>query len=372
MPGPVVWLYPFDEYHDMTFSGENIEDVFFGDWFMRTAINCGFQINTVVSTNNFNGTIKKNVIVVPTAVTRNKQTFNLLMEFIESGSRVLFYGPVNDAKLLNLLGLKTVDEVIAGELEVVIDSKKKLIQHDSRYSAGAINTVKNKEDIEVIASVQDKVIALKRSNVAWTRGSNSFIIPSNGRYPEMLDRNKYFYPESMMRILLGKFGYICEFDKYSKDQPDPVIVTNYNKNALFISSYVPDMNTTERLKFPEGAPLFVETETVIENGLSVYHFSKAEHLECRIFVEMEDGALKCKEFCLCTPEVKRRLEVSGLKNSTVRFRPEIGYEETTKVLLNPESPPYVKGNFLKAEKENIFAGTVLTYRNITGKILISW
>ncbi len=371
MAGPVVWLYPFDEYHDMTFSGENIEEVFFGDWFMRTAINCGFQLNTVVSTNNFNGMTKGNVVVTPTAVTRNKKAFEQLLKFIEDGGKVLFYGPVNDAKLLDLLGLKTSD-AIEGELEAVVDGKSELIKHDSIYSAGAINTVKDKDDVEVVASAQDRVIALKRSNIAWVRGTNSFVIQQNGISPEMYDRNKYFYPESLMRILLGKLGYVCEFDKYAKDQRDPVFVTNYNKNALYLSSYVPDLNTRERLKFPEGAPVFVETETIIENGLSVYHFSKAEHLECRVFVEMDTAAVKCKEFCMCTPEVKRRLEIIGLKNATLRFRPETGYEEMTQVLLDPADPPFVEGNFLEPEIETGFAGTVLTYRNLTGNILISW
>ena len=50
-PGPVVWVYPFDEYHDMTFSPEpRLEEVFFGDWFLRAAVNDGFPLNTVTST----------------------------------------------------------------------------------------------------------------------------------------------------------------------------------------------------------------------------------------------------------------------------------------------------------------------------------
>ena len=376
MAGPVIWLYPFDEYHDMTFSGENIAEVFFGDWFMRTAINCGFQLNTVVSTDNFeaaldSGVCDKNILTVPTAVNRNKKVFDLLVKFIEKNGKVLFYGPVSDQRLLDLLGLR-ISEPLEGEFAALVNGKYEWIKHNPTYSAGDINTVKTKDDVEVIASIQDKVIALKRANIAWVRGSNSFFIEKNGRYPEMYDRSKYFYPESLMRILLGKLGYVFEFDKYYREQPDPVMVTNYNDNALYISSYVPDMNTTEYLKFPEGAPVFIETETVIKNGLSVYHFPKAEHLECRVFIEMEDGAVKCKEFCMHTPEVKRRLELIGLKNATLRFRPETGYENTTKALRNPAGAPYVNGDFLDAEVENDFSGTVLTYRNITGKVLISW
>lgn len=175
-----------------------------------------------------------------------------------------------------------------------------------------------------------------------------------------------------MRTVLGRLGYVCEFEKYAAAQPDPVVITSYSANALYLAAYVPDMNTAERLRFPEGAPVFVETETVIENGLAVYHFPKAARFECRVFVEMEDGALKCVEFCPTTPEVKRRLEVRGLKNATVRLRPEPGFEDKTRVLLDPRQAPFVDGEFLTPEPEPRFAGTVLTYRQVSGKILISW
>ena len=382
--GPVIWLYPFNEYHDMTFSGEKIDEVFFGDWFMRTAINNGFQVNTVVSTSNFeaalnNNVCLNNVIVTPTAVANDEKVFTLLTEFIKNGGKVLFYGPVADDKLLNFLGLESATP-IEGELEAVVEGATVTIKHESIYSAGGIANIAIAEDVNVIASVKsnetERSIAITRSvddgTVAWIRGTNSFSIEHNGRYPVMHERDKYFYPETLMRTALGKLGYICLFDKYSAEQPDPVIVTSYNANALYLSSYVPDMNTAERLKFPEGAPVFIETETIIENGLSVYHFPKAAHLECRVFVEMEDGAVKCIEHILETPEVKRRIELQGLKNATVRFRPEPGFEDATKVLLNHVCAPFMEGDFLEAEQEDCFAGTVFTYRNLSGKILISW
>ncbi len=42
-PGPLTWVYPFDEYHDWTFGRPTrVDEVFFGDWFMRGAVNsCG-------------------------------------------------------------------------------------------------------------------------------------------------------------------------------------------------------------------------------------------------------------------------------------------------------------------------------------------
>ncbi|MBQ6470953.1 MAG: hypothetical protein IJJ33_03135 [Victivallales bacterium] len=374
--GPVIWLYPFDEYHEMVFSGEGMAEVFFGDWFMRTAINCGFPVGTVVSTGNLeaamaSGACDGNVLVAPTAAFQRPKILGLLSKFIQGGGKVLLYGPVNAPELLALLGLERSDP-ISGELTSAIEGKSAMLRHEPTYCAGGIDTVKAGDDVEVVASVQDKVIALRRGNVAWVRGGNSFTIGKNGRYVDMLDRGRYFYPESLMRILLGKLGYLCEFDRLSPVQPEPMMVMNYCRNALYLSSYVPDMNTAERLRFPEGAPIFVETETLIRDGLAVYHFPKAVHMECRVFVEMQDGAVRCKEFCRCTPEVKRRLEVSGLKDATLRFRPEPGFEARTKVLKDPGAPPYVEGDFLETESEGGFAGNVLTCRNVTGTILISW
>lgn len=49
-PGILVWVYPFDEYHDWVQNEpERIEEVYYGDWFIQQAINDGFPLNTVVS-----------------------------------------------------------------------------------------------------------------------------------------------------------------------------------------------------------------------------------------------------------------------------------------------------------------------------------
>ena len=49
-PGPLVWVHPFREYHDMTFKDPSrIAEVFFGDSFVSEAVNQGLPLNTVVS-----------------------------------------------------------------------------------------------------------------------------------------------------------------------------------------------------------------------------------------------------------------------------------------------------------------------------------
>ena len=60
-PGPLTWVYPFREYHEMVFGASpDVPPVFFGDWFLRNAVNAGFPLNTVVSTDNFLASLKVN------------------------------------------------------------------------------------------------------------------------------------------------------------------------------------------------------------------------------------------------------------------------------------------------------------------------
>ena len=65
-PGLVTWVYPFDEYHDMTFGASpRLDQVFFGDWFMRSAVNNGFPLNSVVSTKQFVPAFRRESEVLP-------------------------------------------------------------------------------------------------------------------------------------------------------------------------------------------------------------------------------------------------------------------------------------------------------------------
>ena len=384
-PGPFVWLYPFDEYHNMTFSGESVDEVFFGDWFMRSAVNAGLPLSTVVSTRNFQSALSFGdklrgcVVFAPTAISKAPRIMGSLKNFIEDGGKALLYGPVNDAAMSRLVGVELTDGV-SGELDIVVSGRETRIKHEPLYSGGDVNTKSNDPNAKVLASVagygETLVLAQTRSlgkgEVAWIRGTNSFTIAENGRYPQMLDKRDFFHPESLMRTLLGKLGFIFEFDKYNDASNEPVFAAHYQANALWLSCFVPNLNTTEKLSFPEGAPVFTGKDTVIENERAVYHLARAERLECRIFIEMDDGEVGCEEHCLCVPEVRRRLKVCGLKNATLRFRPESRFENTVSALLNPEAPPFLDGDFLKPELESTFPGVVLTYRNVSGDVLISW
>ncbi len=380
-PGPFIWLYPFDEYHDKTFAGSGIDEVFFGDWFMRNAVNTGFPLNTVISTANFvaapeNCAAPSNIIVAPAVVAENVAVLGILEKFLLNGGKVLFYGPTG-ARLRQLLQLEACVPV-SGELQLNIGGNMENIFHNEIYSAGGITEKAINGKTRVIASVnngkesRDYAVIREFSGgggAAWIRGSNSFTIPA--RYPQMLDRQSYYYPEELMRVLAEEFGWNIHFEKYDTSQTDPVLVIKKHANARYLAAYVPNMNTTEYLGFPEGAPVFTETETIVSGSQSKYTLSKATHLECRVFLEMDEGAVQLKETISLMPGVKRRLMISGLKNAIVRFRPESGYENTTKALLDPDNL-FITGTTLEPCCTDLFGGLVLEYKDVTGKLLISW
>ena len=125
-PGPLVWVYPFDEYFALAAGPRpRLEEPFFLDWFMRAAINDGLPLNTVVSTRNFLSSVRRRpglyresilITRVPDAGTPLAAE---LLEFSAKGGRLLLYGPLGHAgdDLLAALNLKR-EQPAAGEFDL--------------------------------------------------------------------------------------------------------------------------------------------------------------------------------------------------------------------------------------------------------------
>ncbi|NUQ01997.1 MAG: hypothetical protein HUU35_19290, partial [Armatimonadetes bacterium] len=99
--GPLVWVYPFDEYHDWTFGEPSrLGEVFFGDWLCRGAVNRGLPLNTVISTRNLIALMQSeparllsSVLLSPVPQADSPWEAALLRH-LEAGGQVLLYGPV--------------------------------------------------------------------------------------------------------------------------------------------------------------------------------------------------------------------------------------------------------------------------------------
>lgn len=89
---PLVSVYPLREYtttEDTTY----LNEMYYGDTFIRDGINCGFPINTIVSSDNFLkhsiDLYKGSVLVSP--YQPSKEVRERLCEFAENGGKVLYY-----------------------------------------------------------------------------------------------------------------------------------------------------------------------------------------------------------------------------------------------------------------------------------------
>ena len=126
-PGPFVWLYPFDEYCEMT-RGDSAkpEVVFTEDMFIAETLQDGMPLNTVISTTVFSALCSKNpsaldgrIIVAPVTVFKSG-CWNMLREFIEHGGQVIFYGALDSssAPLADLLGVSLSETPYIGKVSI--------------------------------------------------------------------------------------------------------------------------------------------------------------------------------------------------------------------------------------------------------------
>jgi hypothetical protein len=401
-PGLVTWVYPFDEYHDMTFgSSPRLSEVFFGDWFMRSAVNNGFPLNSVVSTRQFVPAFAANpkffqrtilLAYLPSVAGSVEKT---LLEALRTGHDVLAYGPVGDggSELAKLLGL-TKSTPISGELDLKLSTagdsvrvgpQPSKIRHRPELSAGGVDTVlaPDATGVEGFATASqggtERVYAASRTQAlgagsgtfAWVRGSFCSSLGS-GRLPAPDNPSDWMQAESLMRLMLSRFGYSIRFSKPSVQTRSPLILSARHRNGFFLSSYAPSTNSVVRLRFPHGAPLLVGMETWMEDGHSTYSLPRAAHKEVRCLVDQsESGELSCVESISEYPFVERRLLLKGLKNAAVHFYPETPLAGATRRVImqsndtrtyNRDSLPYVQ------EDE----GMRLSIQGVTGTLLISW
>ncbi len=403
-PGPLVWVYPFDEYHEMTFNKpDRIKEVFFGDWFIRGAINNGFPLNTVVSTGNFASIVtlnpeyfRESILVTPLPEAGSK-ICPVLLKYLQSGGRILFYGPIEhaDESILESLNLQKAAP-ISGDLELLLNLEidkltaqayPRKIKHNELLSGGGLSAVlQKKQDAysKIVATASNgeekRIVAISRGmptwkggKFAWVRGVNSFILynPPYGQHPIMLNPAEIFHGELLMRFILAEFGYEIQVEKQSPDQRNPIITIARHRNGFFFSGFAPDTTVTLSLHFPQGAPLFKGLETRLVNGRSTYYMPRAWHRECRVFIEQEeDSVISCRkkysgeEVGIHQRLLLKRLLLNGLKNATLRFYHEPGTEAKVKMLC--------KGKFIEFSQQDNGYGQHLIAKNISGELLISW
>lgn len=241
-PGLIVWVYPFDEYHDWAHKQpERVKEIYYGDWFIQQAINDGFPLNTVVSTGNFVELMKAGkktfdesilVSIVPDA---GSDLEKQLIQFVKKGGKLFVYGPSSHAsqKFLDFLNIKQV-EPISGEMRVQTQLRSDLIKtpgssilrHNEDMSGGGIETlVNNTSDpstkvlAQAFMGAQKRDIAIQRQEKDWNGGMVVYLRGTNsatyrGGHLLTPDNPKQrFNGSSLLRYSLNNMGYSVYFDK---------------------------------------------------------------------------------------------------------------------------------------------------------------
>ena len=401
-PGPLVWVYPFTEYHDRLFhEPDRIGEVFFGDWFIRNAINNGLPLNTVVSSENALRILRERPAVFEESILllplpdAGSALARALCDYVRRGGRALFYGPIahGDAELLSLLGLAKA-EPLSGSLNVNLpDSHDSLSEqpypsnfpHHANISGGGIAAVLQQPDdaarvycATLRQAGAERAGAVARSQADWRGGCAGWVRGSNVCEPELrgsllaaLDPMANFPADLLLRYALAAFGLTVAVEKDGPHQANPLVCIARIGNGFRFATYAPNANVRLRLRLPQGAPVMTGGDCLLRNGVAVTPLARCGHSECRIFVEQESGEILCREVHSGAMGVRRRIVVRGLCNAVIRFYPEPDTAEAVRFLVDPKYP-YMVGDFLTPRRQSGRWGAHLEAGPVTGTLLISW
>lgn len=371
-PGLIVWVYPFDEYHDWAYKQpERIEEIYYGDWFIQQAINDGFPMNTVVSSGNFTKLMEEGkntfdesilVSIVPDAGSEMEKQ---LMKFVENGGKLFVYGPSSHAskEFLDFLNIKTV-EPISGEMKMKLRLKSDrikvpgsdILKHNADMSGGGIETVVNNSadpGTKVLAQAflgnQKRDVVVQRQEKEWNGGMVTYLRGTNSatyRGGHLLtpdNPDKWFNGSSLLRYSLDNMGYSIHFDKLKAGLKNPINCISRCDNAFYFSGFTPNQTIEQQWLFPQGAPIFTGYETELRNGMAHYRMPKSYQEECRVFVKQDEGVVSCYEVAPVEWNVKRRIGINGLKQATVRIYPgadDTHFEVVNNVVIPIINPPW--------------------------------
>lgn len=398
--GPLVWIYPFEEYHDWAYQyKDRLPEVYYGDWFVRQAINNGFPLNTVVSTTSFQNLIAKSPsyfkesVLVAIAPDAGSTLEKALIQFVSEGGKLMIFGPVDHSgqaflDLLNLQNVSSIDGELTIKNNFSVDklgmTYPNLINHRSLFSAGGVRTkLKDKNDIATKSLVsmqqaaEERDVVWSRAKKEWNGGKVVYVRGTNsstfdgGRLLTPDDPEKYFIGQLYLRYALNEFGIICGVEKEKPGIKSPVITISRSNNAFIFSGYSPNTTVTHHFRFPQGAPLLLGFETEMVNGNSTYKMPTAWSRESRIFVDQLKGTVSYHELHSGQKGIKKRFQVGGLENAAVRIYAEDHVTaESIRVYVNSRYP--WRTGQVEVSEGDPKLGKHFVLESVTGEMVVAW
>lgn len=395
--GPLLWVYPFREYHEWTFGAvPQLPRVYFGDWFVRGAINQGLPVNTVVSTDHLvriaatQPARASHAIWLSTVPDPGTPWRRVLLDHAAQGGRVLLYGPIegSDRELLDRLGLEPAPPA-EGDFDLVCDwpvpQAPRRIHHPAAYSAGPLTLApagqaRARHPAVAVRGGQPYALAAVaepgpgwRGTLAWLRGGLSTDETRPGKQLPSPPPDGCFPVEALAPWVLADLGVTLTHEIRDGHRP-PLHTVSRSRNGWFFNGYNPEGAEEVRFRLPHGAPVFVGGRVSLgSSGETVWPHPPAWwHVECRVFVAQgEPTTVACDELPSIAHDVVRRIVVRGLRGAVVRFFPEGGTADRVRILRNP-SFPYLVGEFLEPRRCETPDGLHLEVGPVSGDVLFSW
>jgi hypothetical protein len=393
--GPVVWIYPFDEYADDARSDPaSVRHPYFEDWYLTAAINAGTPVNTVVSTRSLAaavsaGSLDGRVLVVPTRALRGT-VLDELETLTARGASVLAYGSADraDERGRHLLGL-TLGYGIQGDLEfetalegdaIVAAPVRRVLRHSSTLSGGDIREIAA-QDATVLASVRTgadvRAYASRKGPWAWVRGSSTFDrapMDDHGfRHSRPLDPREFEEAGAVLGRVLGELGVSCRFIRRDESSRAAVQSLHLNRNAIWLNGYLADTTTRPRYRFPLGAPVFTGLEGWYSDDHTEYSFGKTLHAEARVFVEQRDArTVTCREMSPYPYSMTRTLKASGFSDAHVTVTVPRDAERVVLVRDDQAALNLIGDVVASRDVTAEVTDGRLDLAHVTGSIIVSW
>lgn len=306
--GPLVWLYPFREYHD----SDRPQQVFDEEWVFTSAVNAGLPLSSVISTDAAPDALNAGVLddcVVVTPGTTALRRPELIEQLRKRGIDVLVYA---------------VDDVVEPTIweTAAQPGPGRLVEVSTRSPVASINLDEHGLRTPVLV-----------------RGADC--------------------PGRTLVAALGRFGIRMSWRTPGGGDEGPVVTLSRRGGGLRLASYVPDETLRIGLRLPQGAPVLSSHEIYYDGSVSWLTPGRSFSAECRVLIDQTAaGVVSLRELAPEPYGRSRRIEVLGLADATVTLLREgdVPVECSTEDARWMESPE---------------AATVVV-EGVSGSIQFSW
>jgi len=386
-PAPFVWLYPVKEYTRVK-DEQKLNAMFFLDWMFTDAANNAFPMSSVISTDNFENVDKsifRNSVIVTMVPYADTAWEKSVLDYVDGGGKLILVGGLDNAseKILNLLKIGIVENGVKEQFGLAGDWMKDTVSSGS-YSnklivsklenAGLLNTVNLEENDEHALVTEDGFLVGKgKDNVYWYRGVMTGPYIPGQTIMSFPPEDERVSGGALLRCAARYFGWDIRLNRPIAQLKSPIMTISRYNNGFWYSSCSPDTTVEMGLRTPFGAPLMIGYETVYKDGRTHYRFPRAEHRECRIFVESsDDSVISCREMFpgeLGPKERgRRRISITGLKNATIRYFPETYAIGKCWALMSEPDDRYTAD--FSQSVEFVQDGDSYVAKNVTGIIVV--